>query len=197
MRLKHVFALVLGFFAFHSAAANAVPITYIFHGTGSGVLGGTVFNGGFSVTLVGDTVNVVNGSPNYFTNSAVTASFTTGSLVAIMPNTSIQIIGGLVDPNGSNVSFPQSQPAPVFAVNTALFNTAFNTYDLTTAFALTPGGPSFLQDPYVTNIGNLSFATITDMSFEAIAATPIPAALPMFLMALSGLGLLAAKRRSA
>jgi hypothetical protein len=185
--------LVLGLATALCGSAEAATIGCIFTGTGMGTLGTQSFDGSFSITLIGDTSTAINTGPNFFVNSAVTANFVSGTLSATLPNTSVQVISGLSDPTASNVSFPQSQPSPIDTVNTAVFSTAFNNYDLTTAYALSSGAPSFEATPYLTNDGNLTFSDITALSFEATtpSSVPLPPSLPLFGTALGVMGLLA------
>jgi len=97
--------------------------------------------------------------------------------------------------SGGTIIFGQDQPGPTFFVGEGL--SGLGSYDLTIAFPLTAGQVS--QTPgsvFFTSLGNLSFDGIETMSFEAILSeTPVPAALPLFVTGLGGLGLLGWRKR--
>jgi hypothetical protein len=172
--LAGLFALSLNF-----AAARAATIDYTFIGTGTGTLGKSTFSGTFDVNLVGNTTSVFN-LGNFFSNAG-TATFASGGLNATL-NSGSQVI--LINgPSGfANVGFAQLQPPPVFAVNEAVFNNAFLGYALASAFPLTGGTVSFLPQTYLTNLGALSFSSISSLKFEAgMSATPLPASWTMML----------------
>jgi hypothetical protein len=140
----------------------------------------------FDVNIIANT-STISGSGNFFTNTGTAIFASSAGLAAFKsgPGVTPEVI--LINgPTGSaaNVGFAQTQPAPVFAVNEAHFNSAFKNYNLATAFALTGGTVSFLPQTYLTNAGNLIFTSITSLKFDAVggvAATPLPASWMMML----------------
>lgn len=178
-------ALLLG------SVAQAETIEYIFTGTCAAStcsLNGTYFTS-FTVTEVGDTSSVSGPSGGEYTN-ATSATFTSGALTATLTGTN-EVLENTASPG--YMGFVQTSPA--LAIE-ALTNTAFETYDLATALALTSGGLSVsaTDDTYSTSAGNLVFADITALSFEAVV-TPLPAALPLFAGGLGAMGLLGRRRK--
>jgi hypothetical protein len=167
--------------------AQAATVDYNFIGTGTGTLNGNAFSGLFDVNILANTSTISFDGANHYTNAGF-ATFTSSAGFATFTNgggytPEVVLING---PTGSaaNVGFGQAQPAPVFFVNEALFNSAFQNYNLATAFALTGGTVSFGPQTYLTNLGNLTFASITSLSFVAtggVAATPLPASWTMML----------------
>jgi hypothetical protein len=195
MPIKFVGLLTLFVLSFASHA-NATTIDYIFSGNGSGTLGSSSFtDADFTVTYVSDTSTVTSDGSNYFTNSSA-GSFATASLSAnLSSGTQVVLVTSADFPN---IGFAQSQPAPVYSVNEALVNTAFESYNLASPFALTPGSVSFSDQTYLTDNGNLDFTKISSLSFEATtpSAVPLPSGLALFIVALVNLGLLGYVKRS-
>jgi hypothetical protein len=178
-----VAALALGVVLLMGGAARATTIDYIFTGTGTGTLGGSAFSGGFGVTLVGDTGTVASASP--FFSDDVSGTFVAGALSATLDSgAQMRLING---PSGSAVAgFGQIQPGPVFFVEEAVFTDALLGYDLKTAFPLTSGIVSAIVQTFLTNNGDLTFNSISSLSFEAdLAATPLPASWVMMLTLLA------------
>jgi hypothetical protein len=195
-------ALVLGISLVTAPGAHAATIDYIFNGTGTGSLNGSAFSGDFNVTYVGDTT-AVQSAAFYNTNAAV-GTFTFGSTLAATLNNpaNIVLINDPAAPGAANIGFAQSQPSPVFGVNEALYSPTFVGYNGATAFPLTTGTANAIEQTYLTNVGALTFTTITALNFEATtpgatSATPLPAALPLFAAALLGLGALGFRRNRA
>jgi hypothetical protein len=180
--------------------AQAATIDYNFIGTGTGTLNGVGFSGVFDVNYLANT-STISSSGNFFTNSG-TATFLSSAGFATLSSGSgytpeVVLINGPT-PGAASIGFAQLQPAPVFAVAEAVFNPAFQNYNLATAFALTGGSVSFLPQTYVTNIGNLSFTSISSLQFTAlggVAATPLPASWTLMLGSLVlGAGFMAFQR---
>ena len=191
-------ALLLTFLIITSGAAYAAPIEYLFEGTGTGTLGSKSFSGAFTITMIGNTTSVIHSSPNYFTN-VTTDFFTSGSLTGVFKGGTSIVLN--TESTFPNIGFAQSVPAPVYGVDEATVNTAFEPYNLMTSFPLTSGTVSFLDQTFLTGQGNLSFTGISALAFEAQtlspapSAVPLPPALPLFAAALLGIGLLAHRRR--
>jgi hypothetical protein len=66
------------------------------------------------------------------------------------------------------VGFGQSQPSPVFFVAEALFNPAFQGYDLGPSGS-TSGTPNFIIQTFSTDKGFLTFDSASSMTFEALS----------------------------
>jgi hypothetical protein len=200
MKIK-LSCLILALALAVTGQAKAAPIDYIFNGMGTGDLNGAAFSGNFNVTYIGDTTGVfdfgggilANNTPigSFFSTSTLNASFSSG--ISLRLNT---------DPAGPIVFFGQNQPAPVNFVAEGTGSSSLASYDLKTDFPLTIGTPSFSNQSFQTTLGNLTFSSISALSFQAIrtgdvASTPLPDALPMFAAALMGLGFIAYQRRRA
>jgi hypothetical protein len=77
--------------------AQAVPVHYIFSGTGIGALNGTAFNGSFAVTETGDTSGITGNSGEYY-DAATTATFVTDSLAATLTGSLNEVIENTAAP---------------------------------------------------------------------------------------------------
>jgi hypothetical protein len=179
--------------ALSAGTAAAMPIAYVFTGTGTGTLGGTAFDGSFTVTENADTSTVTSSSE--YLNVASSATFVSGSLSATLTGTENLVID---NPGGGGfIGFGQFPNVAVEAMTGA----AFETYDLTTALPLTTGGLSVAAATFNTSAGDLSFASITALSFQAITGTqtsvPEPATLGMLGLGFAALGALGRRRRAA
>ena len=169
------------------APATAVPIDYIFTGTGSGTLNGTAFNGSFTVTEVADTSGVSGPSGGEFTNDASSATFVAGALSATLTGTTNLVIDNTAAPGF--IGFAQF---PLISDESTI-NSAFETYDLKTALPLTIGAPSVAPATYSTSVGDLDFTSITALNFQA--TVPEPLTLSLFGAGLVGAA--AMRRRKA
>jgi len=183
-------ALVVG------GPANSTTIDYVFSGTFTGSLGNSTFTDqSFAVTLSGDTGAVTSGGGE-LSNIATSATFTIGASTGSLTGNYNDVV---LNPAflGGTVIFGQSQPSSPFFVAEGLSAATLGSYGLATALALTSGPVS--QTPgstYFTSLGNLVFTDISSLSFEAeLAATPLPAALPLFATVLGAAGGLLAGRR--
>lgn len=174
MRIFHLLALAAAIAA--PVALHATPITYTESFTGSGSLGSTSFtNQLVTLTGMGDTDNVINPSSGVFEN--------------IVPMT-FSIAGGAAGTFTDEMQFLSRQgPVPLGGVgditnNMAVMlaiNSAFSTYDLTTAVGPITGARIFNSGTsFATNGGAFTITSSGDSTFEAttgISAIPEPSSL--------------------
>jgi hypothetical protein len=164
-----------------ASAANASPIEYIFTGTGTGTVNGVAFSGDFSISAAADTLGITSGGGE-FRNTPTSVTFIESSVNATLMD--IVVLDNTASPGfigfGSTSSPFDSED---------LTGPTFETYDLSTALALTSGPLSVAPGTFNTSVGTLDFRTITALSFEAttVTAVPEPASLTIFGAGLAGL----------
>ena len=174
--------------------ARASTIDYIFTGDGSGTLNGVAWSGDFTVTEIANTSTVNTSGAPLLSNVVTSATFEAGSLNATLTGTGNDVILN-ASSTFPSIAFDQQQPSPVFDVGEGLENSAFETYNLATAFPLTAGIPSFIPQTFDTSAGNLAFAAIGSLSFEATTGVPEPASWATMLVGFFGLGGMIRSRR--
>ena len=159
-------------------------------GTGTGTVNGTAFDGDFSISLAADTSGITSGGGE-FRNTPTSVTFTESSLNA--PLIDIVLIDNTAAPGF--ISFGNTV-APFDAE--AFTNAVFETYDLSTALALTTGDLSVAPGSFNTSTGTLDFTSITALSFEAttVTAVPEPASLTIFGAGLAGLAFFRRRKRT-
>lgn len=156
--------------------ARSSPITYILSGLGSGSLGGVSFtNTAFTITALADTSQISQPLTPVFrvTNSTTTISVKAMPVGTLLTNT---VTLDFQNPNPSEASagiFLYYQGPRLLSV----FNSAFQTYDLSTSFA-SHSGNAGIQAGFVfpTTAGDFFFSSITSVSFSA-SVVPEPSAL--------------------
>jgi PEP-CTERM motif len=171
-----------------SAAANAAPIEYIFTGTGTGTLGDHTFDGAFTVSLLADTSTVTSGGGELRNTGSM--SFMSGFLGAGIPD------DVLIENTASPGFMGFSQNIAPFP-DESLTATIFETYNLMTALPLTSGGLSVAPATFLTGGGDLTFETITSLSFTAIGGVPEPSTWAMMLLGFASLGFVSRRSRKA
>lgn len=172
-----------------TVTADAVPIAYVFSGTGSGDVNGTSFTGrAFTFTFYGDTNNVLTVDPTLRINAVETESATLQisgfGLASITRDTyvfarlDIQTIG-ITRQNPSSDIFDVRAPA-------------LATYDLTDSLGpiltTVPFPLVGSQGSFATSVGGVTFtAYMSDSTFSA-QIVPLPPAVWLFGSALGVMG---------
>ena len=166
--------------------AHSAPITYTLSGVGSGSLGGVSFsNSAFTITAFADTSDVSHFLAPVFrvTNSATTISVKGMPVGTLLTNA---ITLDFQNPNPSEASagiFLYYQGPRLLSV----FNSAFQTYDLSTSFAQHSGSPG-IQANFVfpTTAGDFFFSSVSGASFAASVVPEPPASILLSILILAG-----------
>lgn len=183
-----VVAAILLFFG--ARQANADAITYTESGTATGSIGATNFtNALVTITFAGDTSNV-SGVSGLFTNPVGTATVTIGGIGAFAFTDSLYVF--------------DNQPYSVVGISDSTLNdildtfgnSAFGTYDLTTALGPVTGLSGFnLGSSYGTSGGGLVFGDMSaNSTFAATTAAAVPEPSSLVLLGAAMAGLLMLRR---
>jgi hypothetical protein len=171
--------------------ASADGITYTESSIASGSIGSTDFtNVAVTITFVGDTLNVT-GSSGLFLNSLGTAAVTIGGIGTFAFTDSLYVFDS--QPN-SAVGISDST---VVDVLDTLKNSAFGTYDLTTAIGPVTGTSGFNPGfAYGTAHGSLIFNTMdANSTFTATTSTAVPEPSSLLLLGVAAFAGLVVVRR--
>lgn len=186
MKVLAGFAVV----AFTAAAAQAVGITFIHTGSGTGRIGDTPFeNAQFTITSTGDTSNRQSFGGGFFIDHAT-------SQISIANVGVFNITSGtrtFVNNGGELVGYSRAGSGGLDLYNGPT-NAAFDTWDMTSDIGPIAGTANLLQwsaSDVTTNAGVLFFSNASgiDATFQAII--PAPGSVALLGMG----GLLAARRR--
>jgi hypothetical protein len=167
-----------------AGAAAAEPITYIFTGSGLGLLDGVVFTGTFTITDVADTSGVFNAGGGEIRDVPTSSTFASSAGSASLSHP-------LVIENTENMMLPGFMgfaDSSTFA-DESIVSTVFETYNLTSSLASTTGALSVAPATFDTSVGALVFLDITALSFEAtVASVPEPSAVALLATILLACG---------
>jgi len=170
--------LLMLFSVHHVQTARSTPITYTLSGLGSGSLGGVSFtNTAFTISALADTSQISQPLTPLFrvTNSATTISVKGMPIGTLLTNT---VTLDFQNPNASEANagiFLYYQGPRLLSV----FNSAFQTYDLSTSFAPHFGNAG-IQSNFVfpTTAGDFFFSSVSSASFAA-SIVPEPSAIAL------------------
>lgn len=181
-------------FVFFSAA-HAAPVTITHQAVSNGgSLGGVAFGGGLvTITATGDTGSIVNGGGGLFSLDHTSASIAIDGVGVfdIITGTRTFVNNGFVGFSRAGLSGADLLNGPA----------GLGAYDLSTSIGPAAGGGTFLQwalTAVITSGGVLEFANFsTEITYTAVVGeVPLPAALPLFLAGLGGLGFMRRKKKS-
>jgi hypothetical protein len=183
--------ITIALMSFMGLMSHADPATYTFSGTGSGDVGGVLFNNeAFSIAVSADTASIVNpGAGVYFVNDIASTIAIDGFGLATFtgPDGNSVFVNNNVVTAGFALGSPPS-PGP----GTDLLdidNAAFGIYDLATSY-----GPVFDATPFgvinfvdqATTIGDVTFTAYQDVTFTA-TVIPEPASAGLIALVSSGI----------
>ncbi|PQA87907.1 hypothetical protein CW354_06055 [Marinicaulis flavus] len=184
------------------SAAHAAPITFTHEATsGGGTLDGAAFDGGaIVITAAADTDDIVDVGGGTYAVEHLAASIAIDGLGVfdfISPTRTFV--------NNGFVGFSRSANGGLNGADLLNGPAGLGAYDLTTSIGPSTGGGNFLQwavSAVLTDGGVLEFASVgTDITFTAVVGdvsdVPLPAAFPLFLAGLGGLGFLRGRKKAA
>jgi len=171
--------------------AKAMIITYTDQATGSGMLGTTAFTGALvTVTLTGDTTNVVSVSSTYANPVGTATVSVSGIGTGTFSNQMQAFVNQTSSPAAVGISQVITIPFGVSVLDT--LNAAFSTYDLTTSIGPISGSP-FINSgtTFDTTLGSFSLTSVGNSTFTATtrttSAVPVPSTMLLLGSGLIGL----------
>jgi len=167
VRIAFVLMLVL----LTAATASADPIIYTFNGTGSGTVGtSNFFRQPITITVLGNTENVINAMAGIFVNASLNTSIDIPGIAPIRVEDLTNMFSNST-PNSAGIGIGDS------TLHLALFGLIpANSYNLTSDF-----GPLFNANPVAatefvnvaTSEGTLDMTSWTNVTFNA-SLSPVP-----------------------
>ena len=200
--MSKIFSAVCAIFALLAfSAANAAPITFTHEATSSGgTLDGVAFGAGdIVITATADTDDIVSIGTGVWGVQHLTATIEIAGLGVfdfISPTRTFV--------NNGFVGFSRSTGGGTGGADLLNGPDGFGAYDLTTSVGPSTGSGSFLQwatsTAILTSGGILEFASAsTQITFTAVVGVsdvPLPAAFPLFLAGIAGLGFMRRARKA-
>jgi hypothetical protein len=169
-----------------------------------GIARGDSVSGTLTINPLNETPNSTNSIANVFNQSSIayTLSLTHGSLDLTLANTAAGSIESIAFPGQDAIIFQTYDPSSTHGLSLS-YGSEGSLAPLTSLVGLPTsssgliamlGGPSPSASGFY-YVGNLGGSISFDIAFTT-ATTPIPAALPLFVSALGGLGFMGSRRRS-
>jgi PEP-CTERM motif-containing protein len=177
-----------------AGTVSADSIIYTFTGTGSGTVGTSNFlNQSISITVLGNTENVINAMAGIFVNASLNTSIDIPSIATIRVEDLTNMFSNST-PNGAGIGIGDS------TLHLALFGLIpANSYNLTSDF-----GPLFNANPVAatefvnvaTSEGTLDMTSWTNVTFNAsLSAVPEPGSVLLLSVGLLGAAVMGLRKR--
>ncbi len=178
-------AFVLSLALLTAGTVSADSIMYTFTGTGSGTVGTSIFlNQSISITVLGDTENVLNPTAGIFVNASLNTSIDIPSVATIRVEDLTNMFSNST-PNSAGIGIGDG------TLNLALFGLIpANSYNLISDF-----GPLFNANPVAarefvnvaTSEGTLDMTSWSNVAFDA-SLSPVPEPSSVLLLSVGLLG---------
>jgi hypothetical protein len=187
-------AFVLSLVLLTAGTVSADSIIYTFTGTGSGTVGTSNFlNQPISITVLGNTENVINPTPGIFVNASLNTSIDIPSIATIRVEDLTNMFSNST-PNSAGIGIGDG------TLNLALFGLIpANSYNLSSDF-----GPLFNANPVAatefvnvaTSEGTLDMTSWTNVTFNAsLSPVPEPGSVLLLGVGLLGVAVMGLRKR--
>ncbi len=176
---------------FAPAPVSAATIVYSFSGNYSGTTSGNDFSGSATLTGIGDTSSLFNPDSNVTAVTLSSLTLTINSMSSIIAGSNVFFVNRSAGTGGFALSSGGS-------FRTLLLSSSFLNYDGVSSIASVSGDAVALPYSFVSDGGQVTLATASNVKFSAVAsAVPEPATWAMMILGFSAVGYALRRRNKA